>query len=188
MRTMYNSSRGWYTKRTLSCSTMVCWVPESANLGKDASKASIRERAISRNWRERTALPPRVHIDAARTTYVVTWQSVSVHEEPPDRSTNHGSENRDRISKAVTRANRLQSRRNSTAAELAFGEDRMRRSQMVSRGAACCSLWPPVVRARRYPLAYCNTFPPSPLLLLVSCPVSLSAGRIREKGLLTTVF
>lgn len=106
MSTMYNSSRGWYTKRTLSCSTIVCWVPESANLGKDASKASIRERAISRNWRERTALPPRVHIDAARTTCVVTWQSALVYEGLPDRSTNHGSENRDRISEAVTLANR----------------------------------------------------------------------------------
>ena len=56
------------TRRTLSCSAMVCWVPLSASLGKEASRASMRDRCISRNWRERTALPPLVHIEAARTT------------------------------------------------------------------------------------------------------------------------
>ena len=34
----------------------------------------MRDRGISRNWRERTALPPRVQMDAARTTCVV-WDS-----------------------------------------------------------------------------------------------------------------
>ena len=69
IKTMYNSSSGWYTNRTLSCSTVVCCVPESASLGKPASRASIRDRCISRNCLERTAFPPRVQIDAARTTW-----------------------------------------------------------------------------------------------------------------------
>jgi hypothetical protein len=30
----------------------------------------MRERCISRNWRETTALPPLVHIEAARTTWL----------------------------------------------------------------------------------------------------------------------
>lgn len=41
---------------------------ESASLGKEARRPSIRERGMGRKCRERTALPPRVQIEAARTT------------------------------------------------------------------------------------------------------------------------
>lgn len=41
---------------------------ESASLGKEASRPSIRDRGMGRKCRERTALPPRVQIEAARTT------------------------------------------------------------------------------------------------------------------------
>lgn len=39
----------------------------------------MRDRGISRNWRERTALPPRVHIDAARTTWEAVVSQGTLH-------------------------------------------------------------------------------------------------------------
>ena len=44
-------------------------MPESASFGKEANSPSMRERATSLNCRDRTAFPPRVQIEAARTTY-----------------------------------------------------------------------------------------------------------------------
>lgn len=62
-------------------------MPESASLGKDAKRASTRDLGISRNWRERTAFPPRVHIEAARTT-LRSSQHFNFREK--SREINHG--------------------------------------------------------------------------------------------------
>ena len=64
----------------MSDSIVVCWVLESMKRGKEDKRTSIWDLDIARNWRERTAtllalegrfevpLPPRVQIEADRTT------------------------------------------------------------------------------------------------------------------------
>lgn len=59
----------------------MCWVPVSASLGNEASRASILERCISRNCLDRIGFPPLVHIEAARTT-IVTFLCVDFAIEP----------------------------------------------------------------------------------------------------------